>query len=192
MTLTTTRSILSFKIDVTISGCCKLGTKFDIPITIGTYPILDEPNTQGYPTAPSYNFPVSTETGPIVQQPIAGFNRPSAPGGYSEQTDPMLPPYPAESFSLLPQPPSALPNPSAPYPESGTKNVHNPAKNQTAAYFIPRIVHHYYPNLCLSYSDPPTYEQAMATKGNEADDKRFRPNYPVYRRATSYSSTSNE
>lgn len=38
-------------------------------------------------------------------------------------------------------------------------------------------------------SDPPTYEQAIIVN---ADDKKFSPNYPVYRRATSYSSnTSN-
>lgn len=35
------------------------------------------------------------------------------------------------------------------------------------------------------FSDPPAYEQAL-----KVGDKTFAPNYPVYRRATSYSSNN--
>lgn len=148
--LPTTYSMSLFKVIGPISGCHNDAT-VEIPITIGSYPILDEPNTHGFPTAPSsggYIFPVSTETGPIVQQPTAGFNAPSAPGEYPEPTEPLLPsngtapypplgqtypnaappypgnapPYPAASNSIMPPLPSASSapsNPSAPYPEDG-------------------------------------------------------------------------
>lgn len=42
--------------------------------------------------------------------------------------------------------------------------------------------------ICMPFSDPPTYEQAVMD--NKADGKTYRPSYPVYRRATSYSSNS--
>lgn len=94
----------SFKVDVSVSGLFN-DIKFDFPITIGTYPILDAPNTQGYRTAPiGYNLPVSPANIPIVQAPTAGFNKPSAPGGFSE-------------------PAVAPPSRSAPYPESGNETI---------------------------------------------------------------------
>lgn len=53
----------------------------DIPITIGSYPILDSQNMQSFPTehgASGYTFPVTTSTGPITQQPTAVQTAPTA------------------------------------------------------------------------------------------------------------------
>lgn len=43
-----------------------------------------------------------------------------------------------------------------------------------------------FPNLIQNYIDPPSYEQAI-----KVFERKFAPNYPVYRRETSYSSQTN-
>lgn len=68
----------SLQIHGPISGCNN-DVKVEIPVTIGSYPILDNPNTQVSPTAPN-----SEGTGPIVQQPSNG----------SEHYPPASAPYP--------------------------------------------------------------------------------------------------
>lgn len=81
----------------------------------------------------------------------------------------------------VPSATSAPQIPTAPYPEEGDKaEYHNQDHNINP------------PSRSFSHviSDPPTYEQA--TKRIEVDEQFFRPNYPVDRGETSYSSTSNE
>lgn len=77
-----------------------------MPITIGSYPILDEENPQSSSIEPSRRGdmpPAPVSIGPIVQQPISvsaiAINIPSAPVVYPEAASaPLIPtaPYPEE------------------------------------------------------------------------------------------------
>lgn len=165
--------ILSFKVLGSTHGC-HTNTKLEMPITIGTYRISDEPSKEGETKSGGYKFHVSS--GPIVKQPA-----PSVPG--VEPTDPLLPnngnvPAASDGPSSSTAGPSTTfaPTPSAPYPESG-KLLSNAPSTEIYQFLV-------------FISDPPTYEQA--TMGTETDDKSFRPNYPVYRQPTSYSNASDQ
>lgn len=76
------------------TGCCHLNPYMQIPITIGSYPILDEPQLYGYPTA----IPA---TSVITQQPSAPASAPSV-GTASKATTS-----------------NGSERPSAPFPENG-------------------------------------------------------------------------
>lgn len=119
-------SSISFKVIGHVSNYF-VNPKLEVPITIGTYPISDEPSKEGEVKGGGYKFPVSA--GPIVQQPSAGPRMPSASG--PEPTDPLLPKnenvsdasHPSAGSSTSAAGPSmtpaAPPKPSAPFPESG-------------------------------------------------------------------------
>lgn len=116
-----------------------------MPITIGTYPILDNlianPIPNSYPSANVPSAPLGNNV--ITNQSIA----PIAPTS----------PYASEQ--------------TVPYPERGIKTIF---------YFL--FVQSCFTVFPFFISDPPSYEDALKSGPN------FKPKYPVYRRATSYSS----
>lgn len=95
--LTTTLSFSSFKVAGKIPGFHR-DAKVEIPIIIGSIPFAEDQSKHGHPAAPNngggYNFPVTSGS---------GFNAPSAPAGYPQPNDPLLPPnYNAATASLYP------------------------------------------------------------------------------------------
>lgn len=104
-------------------GCCQDNPLIEIPITIGTYPILDVPRAQ---QNSDYSFPVSNPThapsgpsAPILQQPRQAqairFNEPSAPPA---STMVFVDESEREPF-LLPNGSTARSDPVPPYPTDG-------------------------------------------------------------------------
>lgn len=87
----------------------------EIPLTIGSYPFVDEQNNQGYPSG----IPASEGTG-TVQQSSVEVGALLAPDGFPEPSAPILdhnsnaaPPYSASSNSVAPSFPPMNSTPSA-------------------------------------------------------------------------------
>ncbi|XP_031621629.1 uncharacterized protein LOC116339736 [Contarinia nasturtii] len=123
-----------------MTGRCHLNPTISIPITIGSYPISDQP--PNYSNAIMNAFVLPTN-------PISNSNADTDTNTMPTNNEQVVHP----------------PHPNAP-PEQEVK---------------PTVVAMPYPQ-----NDPPSYEQAVTVF-----ERKFAPNYPVYRRQTSYSSQTN-
>ncbi|XP_055296096.1 arrestin domain-containing protein 1-like isoform X2 [Sitodiplosis mosellana] len=134
-----------------LTGCCHINPTITIPITIGSYPILDQP--------PEYVAIMNAITHSTNQNPNSNANANGnvAHGNLGTGTTSAN-----NEQVVCPQ------QPSAPASED--------IKTTDAEPAIP------YPQ-----NDPPSYEQAVKV----LFERKFAPNYPVYRRQTSYSSQTN-
>lgn len=138
-----------------LTGCFHINPTIKIPITIGSYPISDQPPNYLNTIAPAVSNEIT-----IRQQLTAQI---------------------AERAS---QRQSTTIQPSVPYPENGLLNnshiVFSKLKHQQIFWW-----ENFYDAFFSSrrWTDPPSYEQAITI-----GERKFAPNYPVYRRQTSYSS----
>lgn len=140
-----------------LTGCFHLNPTIKIPITIGSYPILDH--------LPNYINSIA----PAVSNEIALRQQPTA----------------QSTAERAPQSQSTIFPPSAPYPENGLLNSsHFVLSNLNInKYFDEKSFTMFFFLSSGCWTDPPSYEQATTI-----GERKFAPNYPVYRRQTSYSS----
>lgn len=164
-------------------SCCHNDVMLEFPITIGSYPILDNMHITSYPTVRNANEQLTIDGSESIELQDANTSNAHHPLLRQDVFD-GVPRYPlasshyrstndsttgaAESITTN-QPPSY--SIALPFPDNGEITVLNNYIYYIAFY-----------NFSL-HTDPPTYEEAI--ENNEAGGKRFHPKYPVYRRQTS-------
>lgn len=169
-----------------MTGWSHINPALTIPITIGSYPISDQPpnyaaslsadlNTRlnGIRSPPSTNSNSNIDANANANVNLNTTNINTDSGNEqvmrSQPTAPTL-----DDVERTPA------EPTLPYPHNGEFTI----KCQKFGFETRKLIAHF---VCSSIPpDPPSYEQAIMIS-----ERKFTPNYPVYRRQTSYSSQTN-
>lgn len=157
-----------------MTGWSHINPTLAIPITIGSYPISDQPPNY---TA-SIDVDLSARLNAIAFPGSANISN-SATANTNTNTNSHSTsngnPNTASSNEQVVRPqPTA---PPLPYPQNGLLTTKYENLNQ-----MTKLIAH---SVLQFNSDPPTYESIIRA------ERKFAPNYPVYRRDTTYSSQTN-